>query len=145
MSDWTQERVAILIRLWNNNLTCAAIAAEIGVTRNAVIGKAGRIGLPSRPNPIKWGDGTPRPVRPRVARLKPVLTTPLTPMPKPVRNFAIHMGKVTECRWPGGDPKEPGFHFCEAKTEPGRPYCQHHCERAYQKPEQENTRRMAAE
>ncbi len=132
MSDWTQERVAILIRLWNNNLTCAAIAAEMGVTRNAVIGKAGRIGLPSRPNTIKWGDGTPKPAKPRVVRFKPVLVTPLTPMPKPERKFAIPMGKVSECRWPEGDPKHADFHFCEAETEPGRPYCLHHCERAYQ-------------
>ncbi len=31
-----------------------------------------------------------------------------------------------DCRWPIGDPQQVGFHFCGAKRESDRPYCQHH-------------------
>jgi GcrA cell cycle regulator len=144
MNSWTAERVEILKRMWGDGATCAAIAVKLGfgTTRNAVIGKALRIGLPGRPSPIRRGDdGPPPPPKPRVVRLKPVVVKP----EPAVRKFAVKFGNVSACRWPEGDPKHTDFHFCEAKTEPGRPYCHAHCERAYQKPENENTRRMAAE
>lgn len=35
------------------------------------------------------------------------------------------------CRWPIGDPEEAGFHFCGARAEPGRPYCEQHARIAY--------------
>ena len=35
------------------------------------------------------------------------------------------------CRWPFGDPKKEGFHFCNRKKSAGwHPYCAHHTERA---------------
>ena len=42
---WTAERVALLRSYASAGLSCAQIAAEIGVTRNAVIGKLNRLGL----------------------------------------------------------------------------------------------------
>lgn len=36
-----------------------------------------------------------------------------------------------DCRWPIGDPRQPGFHFCGAKQELGRPYCSHHWEMSF--------------
>ena len=47
-SGWTDERVKQLCELHAANLTFAEIAEAIGMTRNACIGKAQRIGLPSR-------------------------------------------------------------------------------------------------
>lgn len=45
-STWTDERVATLRRLWGSGVTARQIAAELGgVTRNAVIGAAHRLGL----------------------------------------------------------------------------------------------------
>jgi GcrA cell cycle regulator len=32
-----------------------------------------------------------------------------------------------ECRWPIGDPRQEGFHFCADSQVPGRPYCAAHC------------------
>jgi GcrA cell cycle regulator len=32
-----------------------------------------------------------------------------------------------ECRWPIGDPRQDGFHFCGAQQVLGKPYCQAHC------------------
>lgn len=31
-----------------------------------------------------------------------------------------------ECRWPVGDPRQDGFHFCGAQQVLGRPYCIQH-------------------
>ena len=47
--SWTYERVEKLKQLWEEGLTASRIAAELGeVTRNAVIGKAHRLGLSGR-------------------------------------------------------------------------------------------------
>ncbi|MGB6566226.1 MAG: GcrA family cell cycle regulator, partial [Xanthobacteraceae bacterium] len=49
-SPWTAERIEQLRNGVSSGLTCRQIAAEIGVTRNAVIGKSHRLGLsPGRP------------------------------------------------------------------------------------------------
>ena len=56
--SWTDERVAMLRELWAKGLSASQIAVQLGgVTRNAVIGKAHRLGLESRPSPIR-GNGT---------------------------------------------------------------------------------------
>ena len=73
---WTEDRVDKLKALWKKGLSASQIAEELGenITRNAVIGKAHRLGLSSRPSPVKkpaqakrkpaakneYEDGTPR-------------------------------------------------------------------------------------
>jgi GcrA cell cycle regulator len=47
-ATWTSERIELLKRCLHAGLSCGQIAREIGVTRNAVIGKMNRLGL-SRP------------------------------------------------------------------------------------------------
>jgi GcrA cell cycle regulator len=39
-----------------------------------------------------------------------------------------------DCRWPIGDPREAGFHFCGATALAGRPYCDQHWRMAFQPP-----------
>lgn len=56
MTDWTADRIRRLTTLWAEGKTCSYIAAELGVTRNAVIGKAHRLGLSTRPSPLKNHD-----------------------------------------------------------------------------------------
>jgi GcrA cell cycle regulator len=34
------------------------------------------------------------------------------------------------CRWPEGDPRKTDFRMCGAPRAAGRPYCEHHYERA---------------
>ncbi len=53
---WTDERIDQLKAMWDEGLTASQIAEKLGgVSRNAVIGKAHRLGLKSRPSPVKSG------------------------------------------------------------------------------------------
>jgi GcrA cell cycle regulator len=56
---WTDERIALLTKYWQEGRSASQIAEALGegLTRNAVIGKAHRLGLASRPSPLKGGDG----------------------------------------------------------------------------------------
>src|SRR5262245_36511577 len=77
-ATWSAARVELLKQFFNAGLTCSQIAREIGVTRNAVIGKMSRLGL-SRPRDVLAGQmrraaklarpKTPRNWRPRRSRL----------------------------------------------------------------------------
>lgn len=52
--SWTDERIEQLRTMWEKGLTASQIADELGgVSRNAVIGKAHRLGLKARPSPVK--------------------------------------------------------------------------------------------
>ncbi|MEO5707223.1 MAG: GcrA family cell cycle regulator [Alteraurantiacibacter sp.] len=52
--SWTEERIGTLTKMWEGGSTASQIADELGgVSRNAVIGKAHRLGLKSRPSPVK--------------------------------------------------------------------------------------------
>ena len=65
--SWTEERIERLTKMWEGGSTASQIAEELGgVSRNAVIGKAHRLGLKARPSPVKANekaDGTPPPAR----------------------------------------------------------------------------------
>ena len=51
---WTDERIERLKTLWGQGMTASQIAEELGgVSRNAVIGKAHRLGLEARPSPVR--------------------------------------------------------------------------------------------
>jgi len=72
--SWTDERIEQLRQMWTNGHTASQIAETLGgVSRNAVIGKAHRLGLQSRPSPVKAGEGEPEaaPAKPAVERPAP--------------------------------------------------------------------------
>ena len=59
---WTEERIATLTKMWESGATASQIADELGgVSRNAVIGKAHRLGLKARPSPVKANEVKPAP------------------------------------------------------------------------------------
>ena len=52
--SWTEERIERLKSMWAEGATASQIADDLGeVSRNAVIGKAHRLGLEQRPSPVK--------------------------------------------------------------------------------------------
>ncbi len=154
--SWTNERVDLLKKLWNDGLSASVIAQQIGeATRNAVIGKVHRLGLAGRATTSRV-PGALRPAalfrarppsknirsRPCAHRACP---PPADAAQKPKRRAALpELGPAPEipvtvqtltrrnCRWPEGDPKLPGFHFCgRQKTGSPGPYCGAHAAIAF--------------
>src|SRR3990170_1974547 len=73
--SWTEERIATLTKMWEGGATASQIADELGgVSRNAVIGKAHRLGLKSRPSPVKANEPKPAPARPKEVEARPAPT-----------------------------------------------------------------------
>ncbi|WP_188645031.1 GcrA family cell cycle regulator [Tsuneonella deserti] len=66
--SWTDERIATLKKMWESGSTASQIADELGgVSRNAVIGKAHRLGLKARPSPVKPNEEKPEVKKPAAA------------------------------------------------------------------------------
>jgi len=57
--SWTDERIQELARLWQDGYSASEIGKRLGVSKNAVVGKAHRLKLPSRPSPIRQGESDP--------------------------------------------------------------------------------------
>lgn len=64
--EWTEEAIGRLRTLWTEGHSTAEISRRLGVSKNAVVGKAHRLDLPSRPSPIRR-DGPRRPAPRRIA------------------------------------------------------------------------------
>ena len=50
--DWTPDRVKTLMALWAEGISTLEIGRRLGVTKNSVVGKVHRLGLPKRQSPI---------------------------------------------------------------------------------------------
>jgi GcrA cell cycle regulator len=151
--SWTDERVELLKKLWQDGLSASQIAAELGgVTRNAVIGKVHRLGLSGRGQPtssIKRQRRTHSTGMRRVRQMITVGNLALKPdqLPdvdmRPRRNVVVPIPlklsifQLTEktCKWPLGDPGQEDFHFCGHDSLENLPYCEYHAGVAYQAPE----------
>jgi GcrA cell cycle regulator len=82
--EWTEQRIEMLRKLWGQGQTASQIATLLGgVTRNAVIGKAHRLGLTGRPSPIKRdsGDGASAAPRRKAASAQRRQQPAIAPMP----------------------------------------------------------------
>ncbi len=131
--DWTDERVAQLTKLWQEGFSARHIAERLdeGITRNAVIGKANRLGLskPSKSSVTRQQRQKER--AEKVLELQP-------PMDQGATIFSL---TASTCRWPIGDPGDLDFHFCGANSNAGQPYCDYHAAKAYQPPKAKNANR----
>ncbi|ALC12722.1 GcrA family cell cycle regulator [Sphingopyxis sp. 113P3] len=84
--SWTDQRIEQLRSMWEKGLTASQIADELGgVSRNAVIGKAHRLGLKSRPSPVKATEKVAKPAKapaaPKAAAPAPRPAAPAAPRP----------------------------------------------------------------
>ncbi len=148
--DWTAEAIERLRALWAEGHSTAEIGRRMGVSKNAVVGKAHRLQLPARPSPIRRDAPGRRPTLPplRVA-MAPAIAAPVpasaapaprrelaAPQPRPamaapsvVRPFP--RGGARSCCWPIGEPGTEGFRFCTAEAMSPKPYCPEHAALAY--------------
>ncbi len=142
---WTEEKSADLKEMWMQGLSARQIGAVFGVSRNTVIGKAHRIGLPHRkqtgpnggrlpakphehkhvlrrtPNPkhFIWEAGEPLIEQVHELLGPPVSLIDLAGIDPLEKNY--------DCRWPvdGGS--------CGMPHVVGYSYCKPHCRLAYYK------------
>lgn len=153
---WTAERVEMLKAHHAGGLSASQSAAILGVTRNSVIGKWARLGLPKRRK-----EAPPKPPKVRPGRIfstichQPIgAVSKLARTAQPEKQFDSKLSaddiprqqrrsfdrlEERHCRWPYGDPGKPDFFYCGAvRKDPhipigagGVPYCAGHCQTAY--------------
>jgi len=166
-SPWVPIIEARFVQLWNEGRSATICAnllnsefAGIKFTRNAMIGKANRMGLPphdrhaGRPkvmDPLqlarrrarklemgrRWADNNRDKVALYHTRYREKLEVRRHApqiedfnIPTPQRKTIFELGPH-DCRWPVGEPKSDLFFFCGAVAEESKPYCSSHCRRAY--------------
>ena len=149
---WNDENVGRLKELWDQGLPTAQIGKLLDFTKNAVVGKAHRIGLERRPSPIRRTAVKPdrkkarSPVMPKLNfENNPVANTNYVPEVKTFQPSVKNVFTVNAkrgCEWPEGHPDEPEFHFCNKERFDDKPYCLDHCAVAYVIPEKEETKQV---
>lgn len=142
-ADWTDTMLEQLTARWNAGETSAVIAAALGVTKNAVIGKARRLNLARRPSPIRLAGATmgapapakasPKPAKPGQVKKKLQPTAPtMERVPPPAEPRLPPEG----CRWPMWRHHElPTHRYCgEARQSLTQAYCPRHMAMAFGPP-----------
>jgi len=153
---WTEERDAALTELWGQRIPTSEIAKQVGaVSKNAVIGRAHRIGLPSRRlghkamSAIARANNASRQSKRTVHAPPPKLPEERKPMTRAAVVESLHKAPEAlpdpatdlpplvafsdlddhHCRW---IPGEPLGGCCGRQKVPGLPYCEVHSRRAYE-------------
>lgn len=145
-ATWTPERIEQLRSCIGSGMTCSQIAAAIGVSRNAVIGKIHRLGLSSgRPAGASARANCPPrarhsrgPTQRRLLRLA-YAQAPLDQIMSSIVVISTHPCSLIDidphqCRWPIGDPASTNFLFCGNDALAGFTYCVGHARMAYRAP-----------
>ena len=141
---WTDERLERLKSGFAAGLTCRQIADDIGVSRNAVIGKLNRLNLTrekseevprvSRKEPAKGRhrSSVPRLQYQLLQKLyaEPQLAADDAPIPNDRACSLLELSEQS-CRWPINTPGEKDFCFCGNPPLKGLPYCIGHTRLAY--------------
>jgi GcrA cell cycle regulator len=161
---WTAEAVEHLKKLALEGRSAAAIAALLGVSsRNAVIGKASRIGIKlngggrasargeaASVRRAQWmGAPHPQPGGGKQSSAGGLIRVREVASPDP-RDAAWRLGEAevsemrrvrfeeirdSACRWPLGDPRSGEFAYCGLASVEGQSYCAGHCRMAYRSPQ----------
>lgn len=142
-----------LRQLWDEGHTTAEIGRRLGVTKNTIVGKAYRLGLPKREMPKALRNlpkRVRRPIQTETPPIPPRQTTaahdrnaakvkitarPSKPTPRlikiPEPPMPPKYGRVINCLWPIGHPGTKDYRSCDTPSEAGRPYCEAHVKVAY--------------
>ena len=143
--SWNESNVARLKELWDQGLPTAQIGKLLGFTKNAVVGKAHRIGLERRPSPIRRTAVKPDRKKARSPIVPTLKFEASKEEPKElvkqsfqpaIKNLFTSQTK-RGCEWPEGHPDESDFKFCGKDRFEDKPYCLDHCAVAYVIPEKE--------
>ena len=147
-ATWSSERVEELKACFGEGLSCSQIAVQIGVSRNAVIGKLNRLGLtrprstPARDPEVKRPAWRARGGGGNITRIfsqhRILVELPPEP-PGGAAVMSIHAGRGCSllelgpgnCRWPISEPGARDFCFCGSAQVEGLPYCVGHARIAY--------------
>lgn len=140
--QWTKKEEELVRKLWTQGASASTIAQKLGgLSRNAVIGKARRLGLNGRKPTSRERIVAMRAKAPGATSHAGAIVQRRVRMaerrkyranqPEPVHTpeTAVHSIidlKRHHCRWPIGEPGKPGFAFCGAQKTIGSSYCQHH-------------------
>jgi GcrA cell cycle regulator len=154
--DWTDDQVRMLRDLWDKGETASDIAcimssaARHWITRNAIIGKAYRLGLPDRSPPKprsaeeinrarrekrrdKAGASRDKSFLERCRHANPLKKAlSIVPTQSSGHSVSILALSSRKCRWPLWGVADKGGLYCGDTIIEGRPYCAHHCGMAYQ-------------
>lgn len=140
---WTDERIELLKRHFAAGLSCREIAADIGVSRNAVIGKLSRLNLTRGRSgddrklerslaPVRATRAVPRLQYEMLATIYGESDAPVTAAPIDDANRCSLLElSENRCRWPISTPGEEDFCFCGNTAPDGQPYCTGHSRLAY--------------
>ena len=138
---WTPERVELLKSYFEAGLSCRDIAVNIGVSRNAVIGKLSRLNLthatPDERRARRKKSTVPTAhkttAKQQLQLLQAVYEQPDGAMPIVSAN-SCSLLELSEqrCRWPISTPGADDFCFCGNTPLGGMPYCSGHSRLAYQ-------------
>ena len=137
MTPWTDAKVQTMKSLWAEGLSASQIAGRLGgVSRNAVIGKVHRMGLPGRATTIRLNHRIRRSkesinsVR-SIRETKPVVFQPdpipyLEPEDMPAKLFTFIDWPETGCKQPFTAADGATLFGCTCKKMHGQPYCDGH-------------------
>lgn len=137
MNLWTPERVETLKAMRADGKSAAAIGAAIGISRNAVIGKASRLGLVCK-SPAGFLQSavkrSPKPRQPKAIippwhAAPPMQCEPIADDEPPADLITFDELTESTCRFPYGD---RDYLFCGKPPYGSMVYCANHCMRCFQ-------------
>lgn len=141
---WSPVAEAIVLERWGAGCSLAEIARELwdraafAVTTKTVSAKARDMGLPRNPRPRMARRDERLPIKfPTLPTMTPAVT-----MAAPEASMISTLDlKANHCRFPIGDPRQPGFGYCGAtKWDHSRSYCEFHHRLCWRPPEKRENR-----
>jgi GcrA cell cycle regulator len=138
--SWNHQKIEDLKKLWNEGVATSRIGEQLGFTKNAVIGKAFRLGLERRQNSRKKSIHSHQSSSTTLYRETNVQTNSIMAPKREIvkkrekinfKRSIVGTGSFKSCQWPFGDPLEEGFHYCGGQNIPTKPYCIEHYKKAY--------------